>query len=83
MGKCSAQIQALYIKDQFTTNDQDQNLHMNKQLYNFFYALKFNSQETTHMHMHEQKFSWSSLGFILARVVRVKNENGRKFTHKK
>ena len=22
-------------------------------------------------------------GFILARVVRVKNENGRKFTHKK
>jgi len=27
--------------------------------------------------------SWFSAGFILARVVRVKNENGRKFTRKK
>ena len=25
---------------------------------------------------------WSKSGFILARVVRVKNESGRKFTHK-
>ena len=30
-----------------------------------------------------QNLMWLCAGFILAGVVRVKNENGRKFTHKK